>query len=135
MKRVLCGTLFQNTMESAPKFCPLTVITNGVLLTGTVLGSSIVSAGGETCVPNDTFGLTPGVPQARLKTREKTTASSKQVERMLASLKWRAFYSCLSLCVVTPVPEIPRPARILTESLSEFLVQKPALDCNSVHIT
>src|SRR5579883_1383759 len=65
-KRAMCGTLFQNTTASAPKFLPFTVSTKGVLLTGTVAGSSVVSAGGLKLVPNRILGSR--VPQPRGKT-------------------------------------------------------------------
>src|SRR5579864_1856554 len=78
---VLWGTLFQNTKASAPKLLPLTVITKGELLTGTVLGTSVVSAGGLKLVPNVTFGSCMADPQPT----EKTTASKRVTERITAS--------------------------------------------------
>jgi hypothetical protein len=41
------GAPFQNTTASVPKFSPFTVIVKGTLLTGTLLGVSAASEGGE----------------------------------------------------------------------------------------
>src|SRR5215468_6846058 len=81
MNSVLCGTLFQKTRAPGAKFFPFTIMTKGTLFTGTVLGSSVVSAGGVKPVPNVTLGSCIGDPQPKVKTR----TSRRLAERIGAS--------------------------------------------------
>src|SRR5437660_11219460 len=92
--RATCGTLFQNTMASGPKLCPFNVMTKGVLLTGTVLGSTALSAGGVKLVPKVAFRSCVVVPQPMERTRANPTTqkaqtmgrrAKRQVERIAAS--------------------------------------------------
>jgi len=85
MNSVLCGTLFQKTRAPGAKFFPFTVMTKGTLFTGTVLGSSVLSAGGVKPVPNVTLGSCMGDPHPQVKTN--ASKSKMLAERIWASLK------------------------------------------------
>jgi hypothetical protein len=95
-KRVLCGSWFQNTMESRSKFFPQARSINGELLTGTVLGSSACERWrGETSCKCD-FGIMHGgsttqpKSQGKHQTRGPHRASFKR-ERKLPE-KYRKRY-------------------------------------------
>src|ERR1700741_710455 len=133
--------LFQNTTASRPKLFPVTVITNGVLLTGTVLGASDMSAGGVKLVPKPTFGSRMDVPQPTLRmtanptlprARNSFPGRSRKVghslaERITASLEMASIVLLFGLAVVISVAGIPRPAR---HSGWEFAGAVPRLACN-----
>src|SRR5579871_2255018 len=128
-KRAMCGTLFQNTTASAPKFLPFTVSTKGVLLTGTVAGSSVVSAGGLKLVPNRILGSR--VPQPRGKTTARTNPRlrnarssfpgrgrrvgqrNRLAERIRASWEIAVIVRRLERRVVRHLPGMPHGARSL----------------------
>ena len=80
----LWGIPFQKTMESVPKLTPLTVMVNGTLPTGTLLGDSSVIEGGKNPVVN--FALGSWFPEPAPQPILTRTASRRLVNRISPTL-------------------------------------------------
>src|SRR5579883_2999404 len=111
-KRAMCGTLFQNTTASAPKFLPFTVSAGGLkLVPNRILGSRVPQPRGKT-----TARTNPRLRNARSSfpgRGRRVGQRNRLAERIRASWEIAVIVRRLERRVVRHLPGMPHGARSL----------------------